>query len=62
MAASTQVNQSLCTLLGYSEHELLATTLRALTHTQDVDAALAYSRQLLAGETKRVSNGEALSA
>jgi diguanylate cyclase (GGDEF)-like protein/PAS domain S-box-containing protein len=42
-----QVNQALCDLLGYAEHELLATTFQALTHPDDLEADLEYVRQML---------------
>jgi len=47
-----QVNRAACEMLGYSEQELLATTSQALTHPGDVDADLAYARQLLAGQIR----------
>jgi PAS domain S-box-containing protein len=47
-----QVNRSVCELLGYSEQELLATDFQSITHPDDLDASLAYSRQLLAGEMR----------
>jgi diguanylate cyclase (GGDEF)-like protein/PAS domain S-box-containing protein len=34
-----RVNEHLCTLLGYSEDELLHTTFQALTHPDDIDPA-----------------------
>jgi len=46
-------NPALCQLLGYSEAELLLTTVRAITHPHDVGGMLAGTRQLLAGETRR---------
>jgi PAS domain S-box-containing protein len=45
-----QVNPALCALVGYTEQELLATTFQAITHTDDLDADLAFVRQMLAGE------------
>lgn len=45
-----QVNPALCALVGYTEHELLATTFQAITHPDDLDADLAFVRQMLAGE------------
>ena len=45
-----QVNQSLCTLLGYTEQELLAKTLQAITHPEDRQTVLEHVRQILAGE------------
>ncbi len=45
-----QVNRSLCEIVGYSEHELLATTFQAITHADDLEADLDYVRQMLAGE------------
>lgn len=45
-----QVNPALCALVGYTEQELLATTFQAITHPDDLDADLAFLRQMLAGE------------
>ncbi len=45
-----RVNQSLCAMLGYEEHELLATTFQATTHPDDLKNNLQYTRQMLAGE------------
>jgi PAS domain S-box-containing protein len=45
-----QVNPALCALVGYTEQELLATTFQAITHPDDLDADLAFVRQMLAGE------------
>ncbi|HEX6290089.1 MAG TPA: PAS domain S-box protein [Herpetosiphonaceae bacterium] len=47
-----QVNQSLCDITGYSEHELLATTFQAITYPDDLKADLSYMRQLLGGEIR----------
>jgi len=45
-----QVNRSLCDIVGYSEPELLAIDLRAITHAADADADLGLARRLIAGE------------
>ncbi len=45
-----QVNNALCRTTGYSESELKATTLRSLTHPDDVDLDLHLLRQLLDGQ------------
>ncbi len=45
-----QVNRSVCELFGYSEQELLATDFQSLTHPDDLDSNLEYSRRILAGE------------
>ncbi|MBA3241288.1 MAG: PAS domain S-box protein, partial [Acidobacteria bacterium] len=42
-----QVNRSLCHILGYTEKELLATDFLAVTHPDDLGAALANIGQLL---------------
>ncbi|MBF0462480.1 MAG: PAS domain S-box protein [Magnetococcales bacterium] len=44
-----KVNQSLCTILGYGEEELLATDFQTITHPDDLSVGLACLRQLLAG-------------
>ncbi|BCR06371.1 hypothetical protein DESUT3_34400 [Desulfuromonas versatilis] len=46
-----QVNQAFCTMLGYSEAELLATDFQSLTHPEDLGKGPDCIRQLLAGET-----------
>ena len=45
-----QVNRSLCDIVGYTAQELLATTFQAITYADDLEADLAYLRQVLAGE------------
>ncbi|MDQ4098900.1 MAG: PAS domain S-box protein, partial [Chloroflexota bacterium] len=45
-----QVNRAFCELTGYSEAELLAMTMPAITVPEDVEANLEYDRRLLAGE------------
>jgi len=47
-----QVNSALCELVGYTEQELLATTFQAITHPDDLDADLSYSRQMLEGSIR----------
>ena len=44
-----RVNRALCTLLGYDEEELLATTFQMLTHPDDLDTDLEHVRLLQAG-------------
>ena len=43
------VNSALCTLVGYTEKDLLALTFKDITHPDDLDADLAFFRQLLDG-------------
>ena len=45
-----KVSPSLCKIVGYSEQELLATDFQTITHPDDLEADLAFARQLLAGE------------
>lgn len=45
-----KVNCALCGILGYSEAELLATSVQALTHPNDRDDRLSHASRLLAGE------------
>lgn len=45
-----QVNRAICTLLGFTEDELLSTTLRARTHPEDVAANQELLDRMLAGE------------
>ncbi len=45
-----RVNRTLCTLLGYTEAALLATTFQTLTYPDDLDADLEQVRRLLQGE------------
>ena len=45
-----EVNDQICTMLGYSREELLQKTWPEVTHPEDVEADLALFRQLLAGE------------
>jgi diguanylate cyclase (GGDEF)-like protein/PAS domain S-box-containing protein len=45
-----QVNHALCRITGHTEEALKATTLRAMTHPDDVDLDAQSLRQLLAGQ------------
>jgi PAS domain S-box-containing protein len=45
-----RVNRSLCEMTGYTEHELLATTVQAVSHPGDLEIDLGYARKTLAGE------------
>jgi diguanylate cyclase (GGDEF)-like protein/PAS domain S-box-containing protein len=45
-----QVNRSLCSIVGYTEAELLATNFQSITHPEDLNADLEFVRQLTAGE------------
>ena len=44
-------NEMLCRILGYTKEELLTKTFQELTHPDDLEADLAYVKQLLAGES-----------
>src|SRR5262249_18608793 len=46
-----QVNDALCSIVGYSQQELLSKTFQDITHPLDLEADLEYVRQLLGGET-----------
>jgi len=48
-----EVNRALCQLLGYSEQQLLLTSVAAITHPHDVERLLTGTRELPAGETSR---------
>lgn len=45
-----RVNRALSDLTGYAEHQLLRMTFQDITHPEDLDADLALSRRLVAGE------------
>ena len=44
-----EINDSICRITGYSREELRATTLRAITHVDDVDNDAEEMENLLAG-------------
>ncbi|PZV06971.1 MAG: hypothetical protein DCF32_08495 [Leptolyngbya sp.] len=44
------VNQTLCTLVGYSHDELLGLTFQAITHPDDLATDLDYVHEMLAGQ------------
>ena len=46
-----RVNRSLCTLLGYTEHEMLDSNFQAVTHPDDIPNDLANLYRLLQSET-----------
>jgi diguanylate cyclase (GGDEF)-like protein/PAS domain S-box-containing protein len=46
-----QVNRSLCEITGFAEAELLASNYQAITHRDDLGAALIQMHQLLEGRT-----------
>ncbi|MDC7677517.1 PAS domain S-box protein [Asticcacaulis machinosus] len=50
-----KVNEALCNLLGYCEHEFLAGDFQTLTHPDDLEADLGNVRRLLAGEIETYS-------
>ena len=45
-----KVNSTLCSIVGYSEEELLTKTFQDITHPDDLNSDLNYLNQLLAGE------------
>ena len=48
----TQVNQSLCEIVGYSKAELVGKTFQEITHPEDLNLDLNYARQMLAGQIR----------
>ncbi|MCC7075465.1 MAG: PAS domain S-box protein [Deltaproteobacteria bacterium] len=44
-----RINQKLCEIVGYTREELTARTFQDITHKDDLEADLAYMRQMLAG-------------
>ncbi|MEI6947590.1 PAS domain S-box protein [Paraflavisolibacter sp. H34] len=49
------VNNRLCSIIGYSPEELRELTFQDITHPDDIEADLAYARQLLSGKLKSYS-------
>ena len=47
-----EVNRSLCSIVGYSEEELLSLDFQAITHADDLAADLDHVRRLVAGEVR----------
>jgi two-component system sensor histidine kinase/response regulator len=45
-----RVNRSLCTIVGYSEEELLARDFQSITHPDDLDSDLEFVRQMRDGK------------
>jgi len=49
------VNQKFCDLVGYTQEEMLSKTFQEITHPDELEVNLEYSRQLLAGEIQTYS-------
>jgi PAS domain S-box-containing protein len=47
-----RVNTALCTILGYTEQELLTTNFQALTHQDDLAADLSYAQKVFTGQLR----------
>ena len=45
-----RINQKLCTIIGYTREELLATSFQDITHPDDLNIDLHYVQQMLTGE------------
>lgn len=45
-----KVNRSVCEIVGYTEEELFSLTFQDITHPDDIETDLGYTRQILAGE------------
>jgi PAS domain S-box-containing protein len=50
-----RINQKFCDLVGYSQEEMLARTLQNITHPDDLEADVAFVRQLLSGGIRMYS-------
>ncbi len=50
-----QVNRALCSMLGYSEEEILSTTFQSLTHPEDIDETSRHLAQLLTSSAPSVA-------
>lgn len=50
-----RVNKKLCDIVGYTREELLTMTFQDITHPEDLDADLAFVRQVLEGTIKTYS-------
>ena len=50
-----RVNQRLCNIVGYADEELRQLTFQDITHPDDLDADLEYTRQMLADEIRTYS-------
>jgi PAS domain S-box-containing protein len=50
-----EVNDKLCSMLGYSKEELLQKTFQDITHPDDLDADLTYLHQMLDGSINNYS-------
>lgn len=47
-----EVNQALCTMLGYEKHELLANDFQSITHPDDLKKDMEFLQRVLADEMK----------
>ncbi len=45
-----RVNRALCDIVGYESQELLVRDFQSITHPEDLEADLAYTKRLLSGE------------
>lgn len=50
-----RVNDTICQIAGYSRDELMQLTFQDITHAEDMDANLAYVKQMLSGEISTFS-------